>query len=104
MFQIFISEIQARPINWIAVAKQAGLPRAMFSKHFGAHQLIAEKNYGAIFRAVIAITGALQFDGRIWMLDPDNTGIVLWLSAENWDDQDNRGIMDAHDLRVYLSA
>lgn len=102
MFLQYLDQI--RPgINWADVARSAGLPRAMFSKHWNGHQEISPKNYGKIFRAIIAVTGSAIYDGKIWILEPLNPGIVLWLDAENWDNQDRRGIMDAHDLSVYLS-
>lgn len=102
MFENLIQQLQSSPINWIALAKQAGLPRAMFSKAFNGHQPIAPKNYTRIFSAVLDITGSLVFDGRIWT--KDDAGVVLWVLADDWDDQEKRGIMDAHDLRVYLGG
>lgn len=101
MFIQLIEQLQARNINWIGIARSAGLPRAMFSKHFGGHQTIAPKNYVRIFHAILDVTGALVFDGRIWT--KDEAGIVLWLAFDNLDDPDKRGLMDAHDLYLYLA-
>lgn len=101
MFQELIYQLRDKNINWIGIARAAGLPRSMFSKHFGGHQEIAPKNYGKIFHAILEVTGALVFDGRIWT--KDEAGVVLWLSSNNWDDQDKRGLMDAHDLAFYLA-
>lgn len=89
-------------INWIEVARRAKINRASFSKHFNGHQPISRKHYAQIFRAILSITGAMKFDGRLWMETPEGT--ICWLSSENWDDQDNRGIEDAHDLTVYLGG
>lgn len=101
MFQELLLTLQSRNLNWIGIARAAALPRSMFSKHFGGHQPIAEKNYVRIFHAILEVTGALVFDGRIWT--KDEAGIILWLSSDNWDDQDKRGLMDAHDLAFYLA-
>jgi len=87
-------------INWQEVARRAGINRAIFSKHFNGHQSISEKNYARIFRAILSVTGALKFDGRLWMETPE--GIIIWLSSDDWDDHDRRGIMDVNDLTVYL--
>lgn len=100
MFKQLLTELQSRNINWIGIARQAGLPRAMFSKAFNGHQEISPRHYVRIFNAILDITGAIVFDGRIWT--KDDAGIVLWLSFDNWDDQDARGIMDTNDLAVYL--
>ena len=102
MFSQLLDQLQNRNINWIGIARAAGLPRAMFSKHFGGHQTIAQKNHVRIFHAILDVTGALVFDGRIFT--KDEAGIVLWLSDDNWDDQDKRGLMDAHDLAFYLAG
>lgn len=101
MFKQLIAELQTRNINWIGIARTAELPRAMFSKHFNGHSQISQRNYVRIFHGILDITGALVFDGRIWT--KDEAGIVLWLSSDNWDDQEKRGMMDAHDLAFYLS-
>lgn len=103
MFTTYLNEIR-QDVNWAAVARKSGLTRSAFSKHFNGNQPISPKNYGKIFRAIISVTGASKYGHRIWMLDPENSGIVLWLSADNLDDQDKRGMMDAHDLSVYLSG
>lgn len=100
MFDELIQHLQSKNINWIGIARAAGLPRAMFSKHFNGHQAIATKNYVRIFHAILEVTGSLVFDGRIWT--KDEREIILWLSAEDWNDQDKRGLMDAHDLYLYL--
>lgn len=102
MFNQLLEQLRDRNINWVGIARAAGLPRAMFSKALNGHQEISPKNYVKIFHAILDVTGALVFDGRIWT--KDEAGIVLWLSFDNWDDQDKRGIMDAHDLSVYLSG
>ena len=102
MFNELLKQLQFRNINWIGISRQAGLPRSMFSKHFGGHQEISPKNHVKIFHAILDVTGALVFDGRIWT--KDDAGIILWLSCDNWDDQDARGIMDADDLSVYLGS
>ncbi len=102
MFSQLIEQLRDRNINWIGIARAAGLPRAMFSKHFGGHQTIAQKNYVRIFHAILEVTGALVFDGRIWT--KDEAGIILWLSSDNWDDETKRGVMDANDLYLYLAA
>lgn len=101
MFSQLLEQLQSKNLNWIGIARVAGLPRSMFSKHFGGHQPIAEKNYVRIFHAILEVTGSLVFDGRIWT--KDEGGIILWLSSENWDDQDKRGLMDANDLAFYLA-
>ncbi len=102
MFSQLIEQLRDRNINWIGIARAAGLPRAMFSKHFGGHQTIAQKKYVRIFHAILEVTGALVFDGRIWT--KDEAGIILWLSSDNWDDETKRGVMDANDLYLYLAA
>lgn len=101
MFSQLLEQIRDRNINWIGIARAAGLPRAMFSKHFGGHQTIAPKNYVRIFHAILDVTGSLVFGGRIWT--KDEAGIVLWLSSDDWNDQNKRGLMDAHDLYLYLA-
>ena len=101
MFQELLEQLQSKNINWIGIARAAGLPRAMFSKHFGGHQTIAPKNYVRIFHAILDVTGALVFAGRIWT--KDEAGIVLWLSADDWNDETKRGLMDAHDLYLCLA-
>lgn len=98
MFQKLLIELQSRNINWIGIARVAGLPRAMFSKHFNGHQVIATKNYVRIFHAILDVTGALVFDGRIWWLD--DVEVLCWRALEG----DSAGIMDAHDLSVYLGG
>lgn len=101
MFNQLLNQLQTRNINWIGIARSAGFTRAIFSKHFGGHQAIAKKNYVRIFHAIIEITGALVFNGRIWI--KDEAGIILWISADDWNDQNKRGLMDAHDLYLYLA-
>ena len=101
MFTQLLDQLQNQNINWIGIARAAGLPRAMFSKHFGAHQTIAPKNYVRIFHAILEVTGALVFDGLIWT--KDEAEIVLWLSADDWNDETKRGLMDAYDLYLYLA-
>ena len=101
MFSQLLDQLQNRNINWIGIARAAGLPRAIFSKHFGGHQSIAPKNYVRIFSAILDITGALLFDGRIWT--KDEGGIILWLYTDDWNDETKRGLMDAHDLYLYLA-
>jgi len=101
MFSQLLEQLQSRNINWIGIARAAALPRSMFSKHFGGHQPIAPKNHVRIFHAILDITGALVFDGRIWT--KDDAGIVLWLSSDNWNDETKRGLMDGHDLYLYLA-
>jgi len=101
MFSQLLQQLQSNNINWIGIARSAGLPRAMFSKHFGGHQAIAPKNYVRIFHAILDTTGALVFDGRIWT--KDEGGVILWLSADDWNDETKRGPMDAHDLYLYLA-
>lgn len=101
MFSKLLEELRDRNINWIGIARTAGLPRSMFSKAFNGHQEISPKNHVKIFHAILDVTGALVFDGRIWT--KDEAGIILWLSSDNWDDQDKRGLMDAHDLAFYLA-
>lgn len=102
MFDQLLSCLQSQNINWIGIARDAGLPRAMFSKAFNGHQPISEKNYVRIFHAILEVTGALVFDGRIWT--KDDTGTTFWMSSADWDDANKRGLMDAHDLRVYLGG
>ena len=102
MFQELLLTLQSRNLNWIGIARAAGLPRAMFSKAFNGHQEISPKNHVKIFHAILDVTGALVFDGRIWT--KDEGGIILWLSADDWNDETKRGLMDAHDLRVYLGG
>lgn len=101
MFSKLLDHLRDRNINWIGIARAAGLPRAMFSKAFNGYQEISPKNYVKIFHAILNVTGALVFDGRIWT--KDESGIVLWFSSEDMDDQDKRGIMDGNDLAIYLS-
>ena len=101
MFQELLLTLQSRNIKWIGIARAAGLPRAMFSKHLGGHQTIAPKNHVKIFHAILEVTGALVFDGRIWT--KDEGGIILCLSADDWNDETKRGLMDAHDLYLYLA-
>ena len=102
MFVQLLDKLQSRNIKWIGIARAAGLPRSMFSKHFNGHQPIAPKNYVRIFHAILHVTGALVFAGRIWT--KDEAGVVLWLSSDDWGDETKRGIMDAHDLRFYLEG
>ena len=102
MFDELIQQLQSKNINWIGIARDAGLPRTMFSKAFNGHQPISAKNYVRIFHAILDVTGSLVFDGRIWT--KDEGGIILWLSSDDWDDQQKRGLMDAHGLRVYLGG
>lgn len=101
MFNQLITQLQTKNINWVGIARAAGLPRTMFSKAFNRHQEISPRNYVKIFRAILDITGSLVFDGRIWTKDAD--GVVYFMSAENWDDESKRGVMDAHDLSLYLA-
>jgi hypothetical protein len=101
MFTQLLNQLRDRNINWIGIARAAGLPRAMFSKAFNGHQEISPKNHVKIFHAILEVTGSLVFDGRIWT--KDEAGIILWLSSDNWDDQNKRGLMDAHDLYLYLA-
>ena len=102
MFSELLEQLRHQNINWIGIARAAGLPRAMFSKAFNGHQEISPKNHVRIFLAILDITGALVFDGRIWT--KDEAGTVLWLSSDDWYDQDKRGLMDAHDLYLYLAG
>lgn len=101
MFSELLEQLRDRNINWIGIARAAGLPRAMFSKAFNGHQEISPKNHVRIFNAILEITGSLVFNGRIWT--KDEGGIILWLSSDNWEDQDKRGLMDANDLAFYLA-
>ncbi len=101
MFSELLEQLRDRNINWIGIARAAGLPRAMFSKAFNGHQEISPKNHVKIFHAILDVTGALVFDGRIWT--KDEAGIIRWLSAEDWNDETKRGLMDAHDLYLYLA-
>lgn len=102
MFNQLLEQLRDRNINWIGIARAAGLPRAMFSKKFNGHQEISPKNHVKAFHAILDVTGALVFDGRIWT--KDEAGIVLWLSADDWGDERKRGVMDANDLYLYLAA
>lgn len=102
MFNQLLQQLRDKNINWIGVARDAGLPRAMFSKAFNGHSEISPRNYTKIFHAILDVTGSLVFDGRIWT--KDEAGIILWLSCDDWDDQDKRGIMDANDLYFYLGG
>lgn len=102
MFSELLEQLRDRNINWIGIARVAGLPRAMFSKAFNGHQEISPKNHVKIFHAILDVTGALVFDGRIWT--KDDTGTTFWMSSADWNDETKRGLMDAHDLRVYLGG
>lgn len=102
MFDQLMQQLQSKNINWTGIARATKLPRAMFSKHFGGHQPIAPKNYVRIFHAILDVTGALVFDGRIWT--KDEAGVVRRLSADDWNDETKRGLMDAHDLYLYLAG
>lgn len=101
MFSQLLKQLQSKNINWIGIARAAGLPRAMFSKAFNGHQEISPRHYVRIFNAILDITGAIVFDGRIWT--KDEAGIILWISADDWNDETKRGLMDAHDLYLYLA-
>ena len=101
MFNELIQQLQSKNINWIGIARAAGLPRAMFSKAFNGHQKISPKNQAKVFHAILDITGALVLAGRSWT--KDDAGVVLWISADDWNDETKRGLMDAHDQSLYLA-